>query len=75
VSAGRGDFPLGLPSEGERMVKKLTTAAAVSLALLVAGCAANNSSSQPPTQRNSLGQAIDPQTGLAAPGAPGNGGY
>ena len=57
------------------MVKKLTIAAAATLALLVAGCAANNSSSQPPTQRNTLGQTIDPQTGLPAPGSPGYGGY
>ena len=51
------------------MVKKLTIAAAATLALLVAGCAENNSSSQQPTQRNSLGQTIDPQTGLPVPGA------
>ena len=57
------------------MVKKLTIAAAATLALLVAGCAANDSSSQQPTQRNSLGQTIDPHTGVAAPGTPGYGGY
>jgi outer membrane murein-binding lipoprotein Lpp len=57
------------------MVKRLTIAAAATLALLVAGCAANNSSPQPPTQRNTLGQTIDPQTGLPAPGSPGYGGY
>jgi hypothetical protein len=51
------------------MVKKLTITAAATLALLVAACAANESASQPPTQRNSLGQTIDPQTGLPAPGA------
>jgi outer membrane murein-binding lipoprotein Lpp len=57
------------------MVKKLTTAAAAALVLLAAGCAANNSAPQQPTQRNTLGQTVDPQTGLPAPGSPSAGGY
>ena len=55
------------------MVKKRTIAAMAALALVLAGCAAQTAadSSAP---RNSLGQQVDPKTGLPVPGSPPLGG-
>lgn len=57
------------------MVKKGTMAAAAALALFLAGCAADaTTAGQPAPTRNSLGQQVDPKTGLPLPGSPPIGG-
>jgi PBP1b-binding outer membrane lipoprotein LpoB len=55
------------------MAKRPSIAAAVLLALLLAGCA-NGASPGPNVPRNGAGQPVDPQTGLPLPGTPAPGG-